>query len=187
MHRDVQSKVLFEKLSFDVLENQSLLVVGESGIGKSSLLRAAAGLWKDGIGRIELCERASVFFMPQKPYMFLGSLKEQLLYPHVEHHIPDVAIEDVLQQVRLDDLLLQHGLSEVKDWASLLSLGQQQRINFARVLLRPSISFALMDECTSACDPANELHLYQLLQQRLRGFVSVGHRPSLQDFHSHVL
>ena len=62
----------------------------------------------------ELCERASVFFMPQKPYMFLGSLKEQLLYPHVEHHIPDVAIEDVLQQVRLDDLLLQHGLSETR-------------------------------------------------------------------------
>eukprot|EP00435_Cladocopium_sp_Y103_P026142 s3840_g6.t1 len=66
----------------------------------------------------------------------------------------------------------------------LLSLGQQQRINFARVLLRPSISFALMDECTSACDPANEFHLYRLLQAHLRGYVSVGHRPSLQDFHN---
>eukprot|EP00435_Cladocopium_sp_Y103_P025950 s1408_g6.t1 len=109
-HRDVLPKVLFEKLSFEVSEGQSLLVSGESGIGKSSLLRAAAGLWKDGAGTIELCGRSSVFFMPQKPYMFLGSLKDQLLYPHVAHEIPETAIRDALRRVRLEDLLEEHGL-----------------------------------------------------------------------------
>ncbi|CAJ1352702.1 unnamed protein product [Effrenium voratum] len=180
-------QVLFENVSFEVPEGQSLLVVGESGIGKSSLLRAAAGLWVKGCGTIELCDRHSVFFMPQKPYMFLGSLKEQLLYPHADDVRPDADVEEALRQVHLQDLLDRHNLSDTKDWASLLSLGQQQRINFARVLLRPSIQFALMDECTSACDPENEMLLYQLLRQRLRSYVSVGHRPSLQNFHSHAL
>ena len=223
--------MLFENVSFEVPEGQSLLVVGESGIGKSSLLRAAAGLWVKGCGTIELCDRHSVclgktwiassgfifvfclciythvdltelehlvahisqqvvqlrFFMPQKPYMFLGSLKEQLLYPHADDVRPDADVEEALRQVHLQDLLDRHNLSDTKDWASLLSLGQQQRINFARVLLRPSIQFALMDECTSACDPENEMLLYQLLRQRLRSYVSVGHRPSLQNFHSHAL
>ncbi|CAK9084111.1 unnamed protein product [Durusdinium trenchii] len=184
-HKDVRPKVLFEDLSFEVLEGQSLLISGASGIGKSSLLRAAAGLW--GVaGSIQL-QRSEVFFMPQKPYMFLGSLRDQLLYPQVDtSSASSTRLEEVLRAVNLEELI-HVGLEEVKDWANILSLGQQQRINFARVLLQPSIRFALMDECTSACDPENELLLYQLLQQHLRGYVSVGHRPSLQQFHTHAL
>ncbi|CAJ1351673.1 unnamed protein product [Effrenium voratum] len=185
---ELQQQTLCRQLSVELVSGQSLLIVGESGIGKSSLLRAAAGLWADGSGMIQLCRRQQVFFMPQKPYMFLGTLQDQLLYPNVEDSLlgnPD--IRAALQQVNLHQLLDHHGLSESKEWSSLLSLGQQQRINFARILLRPELRMALIDEGTSACDPQNEALLYKLLQQRLEGYVSVGHRPALQQFHSHVL
>ena len=184
----ILQQTLCHNLSFELVRDQSLLIVGESGIGKSSLLRAAAGLWTDGRGTLQLCERRKVFFMPQKPYMFLGSLRDQLLYPHVdESFVKDSDLEKALKQVNLGHLLEQHNLSESKEWASLLSLGQQQRINFARVLLRSDARMALIDEGTSACDPANEALLYELLGQRLCSYVSIGHRPALQKFHSHVL
>ena len=184
----IQQQTICQDLSFELLSHQTLLIVGESGIGKSSLLRAAAGLWTDGRGTLELRDRRQVFFMPQKPYMFLGTLREQLLYPHIdENFIKDEKLEKALEQVNLGHLLDQHSLCESKEWASLLSLGQQQRINFARVLIRPEIKMALIDEGTSACDPANEARLYELLGQRLDSYVSVGHRPALQQFHSHAL
>ncbi|CAK9005682.1 Uncharacterized ABC transporter ATP-binding protein sll0182 [Durusdinium trenchii] len=181
-------QTLCQELSMELKDGQSLLIVGESGIGKSSLLRAAAGLWADGCGEVQLCQRRTVFFMPQKPYMFLGTLKDQLLYPNVQDSLlGDVDIQQALKQVNLHHLLEQHNLNESKEWSSLLSLGQQQRINFARVLLRPETRVALIDEGTSACDPGNEALLYGLLRERLSGYVSVGHRPALQQFHSHVL
>lgn len=181
-------QTLCQELSLQLKAGESLLIVGESGIGKSSLLRCCAGLWSDGCGEVQLCQRRSVFFMPQKPYMFLGSLKDQLLYPNVKDSLlGDGEIEHALRQVNLHHLLEQHSLEESKEWSSLLSLGQQQRINFARVLLRPDTQIALIDEGTSACDPGNEALLYRLLRERLAGYVSVGHRPALQQFHSHVL
>eukprot|EP00439_Symbiodinium_sp_Y106_P080985 s101_g19.t2 len=175
----ILQQTLCHDLSFELVSNQSLLIVGESGIGKSSLLRAAAGLWTDGRGTLQLCKRQHVFFMPQRPYMFLGSLRDQLLYPHVEESfISNSDLEKALRQVNLGHLLEQHSLSESKEWASLLSLGQQQRINFARVLLRSDVRMALIDEGTSACDPANEAVLYELLQQGLCSYVSIGSVPS---------
>jgi len=184
----MMQQTLCHELSMELRAGQSLLIVGESGIGKSSLLRAAAGLWSDGSGEVQLCSRRTVFFMPQKPYMFLGTLKDQLLYPNVKDNLlGNGEIEHALRQVNLHNLLEQHNLEEAKEWSSLLSLGQQQRINFARVLLRTDTQVALIDEGTSACDPGNEALLYRLLKERLAGYVSVGHRPALQQFHSHVL
>ncbi|CAE7449435.1 ABCC2 [Symbiodinium sp. CCMP2456] len=188
LRADAVPRVLCSRLSFELLDGQSLLVTGESGIGKSSLLRAAAGLWTNGSGTIQLCNRSHVFFMPQKPYMFLGSLRSQLLYPRIDDRmLSDGELAEALKRVRLGDLLDRHNLNETKDWTSILSLGQQQRINFARLLLMPQSELALMDECTSACDVQSESLLYQHLQKQLRSYVSVGHRPALRKFHSHVL
>eukprot|EP00928_Gymnodinium_smaydae_P032149 TRINITY_DN23357_c0_g2_i1.p1 TRINITY_DN23357_c0_g2~~TRINITY_DN23357_c0_g2_i1.p1 ORF type:complete len:668 (-),score=117.83 TRINITY_DN23357_c0_g2_i1:208-2211(-) len=185
---EITQQTICNNLSMEVLANQSFLIAGESGIGKSSLLRGIAGLWLDGTGRVAMQKRDSIFFMPQKPYMFCGSLREQLLYPNVKDlNYTDAELEHVLKKVNLEMVLTRHGLSDAKDWSTLLSLGQQQRINFARLLLRKDIKIALIDEGTSACDSANEALLYTLLSQHISSFVSIGHRPSLQRFHSHVL
>jgi len=180
-------RTLVEDMSFEVLAGQSLLIVGASGIGKSSLLRAVAGLWNNGCGHVAL-ERDRCYFMPQRPYMFAGSLREQLLYPSPDRPaVPEAELKQALSDVNLGYLLDHHNFSDVKDWSGLLSLGEQQRINFARLLLQHDIPLALLDEGTSACDPSNEQHLYELLQQRARSFVSVGHRPALRRFHTHAL
>lgn len=179
---------LIENLSLRLASGESLLIVGLSGIGKSSLLRAVAGLWSSGSGSIARCSARSTSFMPQNPYMFLGTLQEQLLYPHVKEHMTtDGALEDALRQVNLGYLLERYRLHDTEDWSTVLSLGERQRINFARVLLQPGLRLALIDEGTSACDPANEGRLYELLQQRVPSYVSVGHRPCLERYHSHVL
>lgn len=185
----VTPHVLAEDVSFQLAHGQSLLIVGESGIGKSSLLRVIAGLWSEGRGRVELCSGdRSIFFLPQRPYMFLGSLREQLLYPRVHgNNLSDAELEEALQQVNLGYLLNHHSLQDTKEWASLLSLGEQQRINFARVLLQKGLRMALVDEGTSACDPANEARLYEILRSRLQCYVSIGHRPALQKYHTHAL
>jgi len=181
-------QTLAERLSLQIDGGQTLLIAGDSGIGKSSLLRATAGLWTDGSGSVSLCGGSSVFFMPQRPYMFVGTLREQLLYPEVNRaSVNSAVLEEALREVGLGYLLEQHSLWDSKEWASLLSLGEQQRINFARVLLKRGVRLALVDEGTSACDPQNEARLYSLLQQRVGSYVSVGHRPALQQHHSHVL
>eukprot|EP00928_Gymnodinium_smaydae_P023304 TRINITY_DN19281_c0_g1_i2.p1 TRINITY_DN19281_c0_g1~~TRINITY_DN19281_c0_g1_i2.p1 ORF type:complete len:170 (+),score=14.03 TRINITY_DN19281_c0_g1_i2:137-646(+) len=120
--------------------------------------------------------------------MFNGSLRDQLAYPHTNDvALSDSMLEEVLTKVNLEHLFTQYRLDDVKDWSSILSLGQQQRISFARLLLRPNVRLALIDEGTSACDSANEELLYSLLEQHVRSYVSVGHRPSLHRFHSQVL
>jgi len=186
---DGRQQVLLSGLTLQLLQGQSLLVAGPSGIGKSSLLRVIAGLWSEGSGHIQRAGGRSVFFVPQKPYMSLGTLREQLLYPQFENTetITDAAIKEALRKVRLHDLLEHHSLEDSKEWASLLSLGEQQRISFARVLLQKGLRLVLMDEATSACDADNEANLYGCLQHHVSTFLSVGHRPNLRSYHTHVL
>jgi len=181
-------QTLVAGLSLQLQGGQSLLIAGASGIGKSSLLRAVAGLWSDGGGRIEKQPAKAVFFLPQRPYMFQGSLREQLLYPQVAcRTIEDSLIEEALRQVNLGHLLQHHSLADSKEWASMLSPGEQQRISFARALLQRDLQLTLVDEGTSACDPRNEAHLYELLKGLSRSYISVGHRQVLLYHHSHVL
>ena len=188
LHSGKFQETLCQQLSFQICSGQWLLIVGESGIGKSSLLRAAAGLWTDGAGTIA-CHRHSSFFLPQKPYMFRGSLRSQLLYPQPPGNgeVSDADLECVLRKVNLTSVLDQHGISREKDWSSILSLGQQQRLSFARMLLRPDLRLVLIDEGTSACDVENEALLYKLLRDKICSVVSTGHRPSLRQYHSHAL
>jgi vitamin B12/bleomycin/antimicrobial peptide transport system ATP-binding/permease protein len=180
-------QTLFNNLSFELGSSESLLVVGTSGCGKSSLLRAIAGLWRNGSGTIEGPDYHDVLFLPQTPYMLLGTLREQLIYPNLRENITDQEIQEALTIVNLEDLGdRMGGLNAEKDWAATLSQGEQQRLAFARILLSQP-KYVILDEATSALDVANERRLYQLLQSLDITYISVGHRPSLVDYHQTVL
>jgi vitamin B12/bleomycin/antimicrobial peptide transport system ATP-binding/permease protein len=180
-------QTLFQNLSFELTPPQSLLVVGTSGCGKSSLLRAIAGLWRNGKGTIESPDYTQALFLPQQPYMLLGTLREQLKYPNLRENIADAEIESALATVNLENLSARMGgLDAEKDWAAVLSQGEQQRLAFARILLSQP-KYVILDEATSALDVANERRLYELLQSQDLTYISVGHRPSLVDYHHTVL
>jgi putative ATP-binding cassette transporter len=180
-------RTLIEDLSIELSTGQGLLVVGPSGCGKSSLLRAIAGLWNSGKGTINRPKQEQILFLPQKPYMVLGSLRDQLLYPNVDAEVDDQRLKQVLQEVNLADLAERFGgFDAEQDWADILSLGEQQRLTFARLLLNKP-DYAILDEATSALDLNNENQLYQHLQAIGTTFLSVGHRLTLANYHQSVL
>lgn len=180
-------RILLRDLSLAVQPGQGLLIVGSSGSGKSSLLRAIAGLWHSGSGKIFRPGPEDMMFLPQRPYMLPGTLRNQLLYPNKDRLVSNVALLELLERVNLTDLAERFGGLDVElDWEKLLSIGEQQRLAFARVLLtRPR--FAMLDEATSALDIANEQLLYQQLMATDTTPVSVGHRASILKFHHQVL
>jgi len=180
-------KTLVHELSVAVQPGEGLLIVGQSGSGKSSLLRAIAGLWHTGTGCIVRPPLEAMFFLPQRPYMILGSLRDQLVYPNLRSDLSEATLRAALTQVNLADLPERlGGFEAVLDWADVLSLGEQQRLAFARLWLSQP-RYAMLDEATSALDVANEERLYQQLQTTGMTFISVGHRPSLVKYHHHVL
>ena len=180
-------RTLIKDLSVELPSGQGLLIVGPSGCGKSSLLRSLAGLWDAGSGTLIRPKLDQMLFLPQRPYMVLGTLRDQLLYPNTNAEIEDKELKQVLQQVNLKNLDERFGGFEVEhDWAFVLSLGEQQRITFARILLN-KLPYAILDEATSALDIKNEEGLYLHLQATGTTFISVGHRPNLADYHQLVL
>ena len=181
------ARTLIKDLSLTINPGQGVLIVGASGCGKSSLLRAIAGLWRSGSGRIVQPEASEMLFLPQRPYMLLGTLRSQLLYPLPDREIADEELLRLLEKVNLPDLAARFdGLDADLDWAKVLSVGEQQRVAFARVLLSAP-RYAILDEATSALDIANEDSLYEQLAASDTTLISVGHRPSILKYHPQVL
>lgn len=237
-----RKRTLIRGLSLSLKEGTNLLIVGSSGAGKSSLLRGVAGLWTAGNGIITKPSDSDVYFLPQRPYCTVGSLKDQLLYPSMETEaeaneeekgskkekddsgettdnnkrkrrrldskiVDDDYLLQVLEKVDLKELAIRvgdgdpyEGLRAEKDWSNTLSLGEQQRLAFGRLLVnKPRL--VILDEATSALDMVAEARMYTLLQNMARKtaqkngilsppgltYISVGHRPSLVAFHDQKL
>lgn len=182
------AKLLAKDLSFELRPHQSLMIMGASGTGKSSIMRTIAGLWPGGPGSLERPALNHLMFLPQRPYMVPGSLREQLRYPDHDRSIDDSEIRKVVEKVNLSDVLarVDDDLDRVIDWTNVLSLGEQQRVAFARLFLRQP-QFVFLDEATSALDEDNQKRLYGLIRQSGIGFISVGHRQTLVQFHERVL
>ncbi|KAK9810744.1 hypothetical protein WJX73_004440 [Symbiochloris irregularis] len=191
-------RALCQMLDVQLLEGQSLLIVGPSGCGKSSLLRAISGLWTSGSGRVHTPSDSNCFFLPQKPFMPLGSLRDQLLFPSGDWTTPlgrgrkglmvgDHELEKLLDAVCLPGLMDRLGGLDVElEFAHVLSQGEQQRVAFLRLLLhQPKLAF--LDEATGALDTPTESALYRLLQQQCHTYISIGHRKELIAYHTHVL
>ena len=181
-------RTLIENLSLTLSKEGSLLVMGPSGCGKSSLMRAIAGLWQSGTGTIHRPKIQDLLFLPQKPYMVLGNLRQQMLYPYPNTEATDEQLTNILKQVNLPDLAERYddGFDTVEEWSDVLSLGEQQRLSFARVLIHQP-SYTILDEATSALDRTNEEQLYSHLAAAETAYISVGHRESLENYHQSVL
>ncbi|HVN29886.1 MAG TPA: ABC transporter ATP-binding protein/permease [Candidatus Binataceae bacterium] len=179
-------KTLVRELSVDATALEPLLVQGPSGTGKTSLMRAMAGIWREGSGIVNRPALSDVMFLPQRPYMILGSLRDQLIYPRAGG-ATDEQLQEILKAVNLANLSERFGgLDAEMSWADVLSPGEQQRLAFARLLLNHP-EFAFLDEATSALDVDNEHLMYKLLNQQQIPFLSSGHRPTLLKFHRNVL
>ncbi|MCW1916744.1 ABC transporter ATP-binding protein/permease [Luteolibacter sp. GHJ8] len=179
---------LMHDLNFRLQPGKSLLIMGESGSGKSSLLRTIAGLWSTGEGKIGRPPYRNMMFLPQRPYMVPGSLRAQLDYPEARRDTDNETMQEVLETVNLPELSdrVEGDFDREADWANMLSLGEQQRLSFARLLFkRPAIAF--LDESTSALDEPNEDRLYQYLRKHRYTYVSVGHRSTLLKHHDWLL
>ncbi len=177
-------QTLIADCTFHVEPGSRVLVTGASGSGKSTLLRTLAGLWPYGKGMIDLPKGARVMFLPQRPYLPLGSLRRALCYP-----MTAAGDEDLRRALGLVGLeRLESELDTIDDWSRILSLGEQQRLAFARILLvKPAWVF--LDEATSALDEPREQEMYELLRRELpnTSIVSVGHRSTLRAQHTEEL
>jgi putative ATP-binding cassette transporter len=182
------AKELATELSFELSGTQSLIIMGASGSGKSSIMRTIAGLWPSGSGLLERPALAQLMFLPQRPYMVTGNLRDQLRYPDQNRNDEDDRIREIMEQVNLADVLsrVDGDLDRVIDWTNVLSLGEQQRVAFARLFLRLP-KFVFLDEATSALDEDNQRHIYEMIRQSGIGFISVGHRETLIQYHERVL
>lgn len=181
-----KQEILLDGVQENFLHGHNYVIKGESGIGKSTFLRTLAGVWPYAKGEIVFPANKRMMYLPQNPYMPMGTLAEAILFP--DKNDPGLAknLEKALHDCHLDAFIPR--LNEVARWSEQLSPGEQQRIAFARVLLHKP-DWVFLDESTSMLDPANERHLYLMLHERLPTctVVSVGHHASVDTYHEHTV
>jgi putative ATP-binding cassette transporter len=177
---------LIADVNLSLGRGESALLSGPSGVGKSTLLRAIAGIWPFGRGEIRVPSNTRVLFLPQKPYLPIGTLREAVSYPMPAGGVDGKILREALEAVGLPELAGR--LDETSHWALQLSPGEQQRIAFARALVQKP-DWLFLDEATSAVDEATEARLYRLVRDRLprTTLFSVGHRATLRPFHDRQL
>ena len=182
----IEGNIVIEDADTRIAKGERVLLMGPSGSGKSTLFRAIAGLWPWGAGRIIVPERRCMMFMPQRPYLPLGPLRGALTYPASRRRFPTEALRKALRRCHLEHLL--DRLDERERWDRVLSVGEQQRLGFCRLLLhRPDWVF--MDEATSALDEETQQSMMTLFDKELAGttVVSIAHRPGMEAFHSRTI
>jgi putative ATP-binding cassette transporter len=172
-------------IHFDVDAGEWLLITAPTGSGKSTLLRALSGIWAFGSGNIRIGE-GRILFLPQRPYIPLGTLRDALLYPNEDEKNSNERLSSALTQVGLGEFIRE--LETPDNWAQRLSPGEQQRLAFARILLSKP-AFVFLDEATSSLDEKGESELYSMLRKASwkPTVVSVGHRSTLREIHDHVM
>jgi len=184
------AQLLCRDLSLALLPGDSILIMGRSGGGKSSLLRCFAHLWQSTSGSVTFgCSKGDIHFTPQQPYLPIGTLRDVLMYPREPNSNEDSHLSSTLLKAGLPHLITQvGGLDSECRWTEMLSHGEQQRIAFARLFLQVPVC-VLLDEATSALDAQAEELLYRHLCELTPKptIVSVGHRESLRQFHRSML
>jgi vitamin B12/bleomycin/antimicrobial peptide transport system ATP-binding/permease protein len=175
-------RLLFNANSLDIAQGQHTVINGPSGSGKSTLFRALAGLWPFAKGKLQSPPFADSLYLPQKPYLPLGTLRACIAYPAIETKFPESQITELLQALDLEKLLPK--LDAVEPWHAMLSPGEQQRLAIGRAILNQP-QWLFLDEATSALNESTELHMYELLIERIPQvtLVSIAHRASVDKFH----
>ena len=178
--------MLLKNINEVLTHGNNYLIKGPSGMGKSTFVRALAGIWPFASGEIQYPEEQDMMFLPQQPYMPIGTLADAIIFPEKSNPEIRTKLKAILKSCHLDKLFPR--LHETARWSEQLSPGEQQRIAFARILLQKP-DWVFMDESTSMLDVASEKSLYEMLKTQLPNcsLVSVGHRPTLDAFHDHVI
>ena len=180
------ARTLLADASFAIVPGERLLITGPSGSGKSTIFRALAGIWPFGRGTIRVPEDARVLFLPQKPYIPIGTLRDAVSFPAPAGAFGDDALREVLRDCRLDRFT--ERLDETQNWSMLMSGGEQQRLAVARALLHKP-DFLFLDEATASMDEVLERAMYELLVERLpdTAITSIAHNPEVAAFHARTL
>jgi len=177
---------LIANVNFSMARGDAVLLTGASGSGKSTLIRALAGIWPFGRGEIRMPKDARILFLPQRPYLPIGKLRDAVSYPMPADGVADGTLREALEAVGLPQLTAR--LDDEAHWQLQLSPGEQQRIAFARALVQKP-EWLFLDEATSAVDEGTESRLYHLVRERLpqTTLFSIGHRATLRPFHTRRL
>jgi putative ATP-binding cassette transporter len=181
-----EGNIIIEDTNTRIAKGERVLIVGPSGSGKSTLFRAVCGLWPWGAGKIVVPDKARLMFMPQRPYLPLGSLRAALAYPASARRFPTKVLKETLRRCQLEHLI--DRLDDRERWDKVLSGGEQQRLAFGRLLLHKP-DWVFMDEATSALDEEIQQSMMALFDKELAGatLVSIAHRPGMEAFHNRTM